>query len=86
MAIVLLVSLWAIFSSAFFCLPVASFWDHSIKASSCLPREPRWFSGASLNIITDFMIIILPLPVITKMNLPKAQKIVLHMVFIVGFL
>ncbi|RYP59389.1 hypothetical protein DL771_010904 [Monosporascus sp. 5C6A] len=83
--IVVFASLWAIFSSALFCLPVASFWDKSIKGK-CLPLKPRWYAGAALNILTDFMILILPLPSIKNLQLPRRQKLALSLIFAVGFL
>jgi len=82
---VTIISLWSIFSSVFFCLPVPSYWDRSI-AGVCLPFEPRWVSGAALNIVSDFMIFVLPLPTIGRLRIARRQKIGLFLVFALGFL
>jgi len=82
---VVLISLWSVFSSILFCIPVARFWDAKIDGS-CLPLQPRWISGATLNITSDFFILILPLTVVGRLGLPKRQKIGLYLVFALGFL
>ncbi|RYP64333.1 hypothetical protein DL770_009222 [Monosporascus sp. CRB-9-2] len=83
--IVVLASLWSIFSSALFCLPVAAFWDKSI-GGKCFPQKPMWYAAAALNILTDFMILILPLPSIKNLQLPRRQKLALSFIFAIGFL
>lgn len=45
LAVVVLYSVWTIFSSIFACLPVASFWDLSIHGS-CLPHSVSWYVNA----------------------------------------
>jgi hypothetical protein len=76
----------SIFSSIFFCYPIAAFWDITITNAVCLPKEAIWFTNASLNILTDFMIFILPIPVLISLNLGRKKKIGLIGVFAVGFL
>jgi len=83
--IVALSGLWLVCSVAFFCWPIEASWDVSIE-SSCLPRKMRWYLGPSLNIVTDLMIISLPLPAISKMHLPRAQKLGVFVAFAAGFL
>lgn len=85
LVIVTLSGLWLVCCVAFFCWPIEASWDVSIK-STCLPRKMRWFLGPSLNIVTDLMIISLPLPAISKMHLPRAQKLAVSMAFATGFL
>lgn len=84
-AAVALVSLWSVLSSIFFCVPVARYWDPTVNGS-CLPLQPRWISGATLNIASDFVIFVLPLTVVGRLGLPKRQKIGLFLVFALGFL
>ncbi|KAK3990483.1 hypothetical protein QBC44DRAFT_64269 [Cladorrhinum sp. PSN332] len=81
---VLLLSLWSVLSTIFFCIPVARFWDRTIDGS-CLPRPPRWISGAIFNIASDFAILVLPLSVVRRLSIPTRQKIGLYLVFALGF-
>jgi hypothetical protein len=41
---------------------------------------------ASVNLVTDFIIFSMPLPVIKSLQLPKKQKLMLTFVFCLGFL
>ncbi len=81
-------TLWAVtlaFLLTLTCMPVAKFWDSSIEGR-CLDNLTIWYIMASVNLITDFGIFSMPLPVIKKLQLPKRQKILLMGVFGLGFL
>ncbi|KAH7304554.1 hypothetical protein B0I35DRAFT_330539, partial [Stachybotrys elegans] len=67
--------LWSFFSSIFYCSPIAAFWDVTIIDRKCLPNKPTWFTTASLNILTDFAILILPLPVLKNLQLGRRKKV-----------
>jgi putative effector of murein hydrolase len=49
--------------------------------------DPRayWLSAAGINIGIDFAVLILPLPVITQLRLPRKQKICMVLMFLLGF-
>ncbi|KAK0703682.1 hypothetical protein B0T26DRAFT_864637 [Lasiosphaeria miniovina] len=81
---VAIVSTWAIGSSAFFCIPVAAFWDPQVTGT-CLRKEPRWYAGAALNIFTDIIILALPLFIFRSLRMHMRQKIGLYFVFALGF-
>ncbi|KAI4938390.1 hypothetical protein J4E85_000830 [Alternaria conjuncta] len=82
MAVVVAYTIWTVFSSIFTCTPVRAFWTH--EKSTCLNQFAVWFTNAAINILTDFAIILLPIPVIQKLNLGKRQKIGLISIFAVG--
>ncbi|KAH8679713.1 hypothetical protein BGZ60DRAFT_235794 [Tricladium varicosporioides] len=84
LAIVATYGLWLLLSSVLSCVPVAAFWDQSVPGH-CLPRSPIWFANAGLNIATDILILVLPVPVIHTLFLPKRQKIGLYLIFTLGF-
>ncbi|KAI4754803.1 hypothetical protein E4T52_02282 [Aureobasidium sp. EXF-3400] len=81
--VIIVYGLWSVFSTAFMCTPVAYFWDHSI-GGHCLSRLGVWFANASLNIITDIVICLMPVPVLNKLRLPRKQKYALIAVFCLG--
>lgn len=85
MVIVIFYGLWAVLSGFLFCIPVSAFWDSSIKYK-CLPKKPVWFFNASMNIATDLAIFLLPMPVLSHLNLPWRQKIGVFLIFGVGLL
>jgi hypothetical protein len=82
MAVVISYTIWTVFSSIFMCVPVRAFWSH--EKATCLNQFAVWFTNAAINILTDFAIILLPIPVIQKLNLGKRQKIGLISIFAVG--
>ncbi|KAL2002112.1 hypothetical protein VTN02DRAFT_639 [Thermoascus thermophilus] len=74
---------WAVLSAYFNCIPVSKFWIPE-KPGYCLSQEALWFSNASMHIITDVGILVLPIPALLSLDLPKKQKIALMAIFAVG--
>ncbi|WPH04643.1 Hypothetical protein R9X50_00753600 [Acrodontium crateriforme] len=87
MALISVWSIWSVFSAIFMCRPVSHFW-HSISLNDpqCLPRLNTWYANSAVNIVTDFAIVILPLPMIKKLEVPPRQKMLLMAIFGVGFI
>ncbi|KAI9046858.1 hypothetical protein LZ554_008937 [Drepanopeziza brunnea f. sp. 'monogermtubi'] len=82
----LLLSLYGIqqiSSSIFACVPIASFWDRSI-AGYCINKEAVWFFNSAMNIFTDIVLIILPMPALSTLQLPPKQKFGLILIFALG--
>lgn len=65
------------------CIPVAKFWDPSIDGY-CLSMKGLWFSNASMHIVTDLAILLIPLPALSALDLPRRQKIALMSIFALG--
>ena len=70
--------------SIFACTPVAYFWEKSISNGHCINLLAFWFSNAAFNILSDLVIIILPIPVLKSLSIPLKQKYGLIMIFIMG--
>lgn len=88
LAVLLFEGAWAVTLSVLLplvCNPVASFWDPE-SPGKCLNQLAIWYVMASINLVSDFVIFSMPLPVIKKLQLPKKQKILLMGVFCLGFL
>ncbi|CZR57597.1 uncharacterized protein PAC_07486 [Phialocephala subalpina] len=67
------------------CVPAAHWWDSAHASGICIPEKPLWFANASLNIVTDVGIILLPMPVISTLVLPRKKKFGLYFIFALGF-
>ncbi|KAB8260251.1 hypothetical protein BDV32DRAFT_149732 [Aspergillus pseudonomiae] len=80
---VIITGLWMVFASFFMCIPVRGAWDLS-SPHNCIPKEVLWSLNAALQIITDMTIVILPMPLLAKLQLPRKQKIALILVFALG--
>lgn len=80
---VIITGLWMVFASFFMCIPIRGAWDIS-SPHNCIPKEVLWSLNAALQIITDMTIVILPMPLLAKLQLPRKQKIALILVFALG--
>ena len=76
--------LWNIFAGTFLCRPMAKLWNPQLPGV-CMSAEAYWVSAASINIALDFFVLLLPLPAITALHLPRRHKICIMLVFSLGF-
>ncbi|KAJ5109346.1 hypothetical protein N7456_006021 [Penicillium angulare] len=74
---------WAVISAFLNCIPVAKFWDDSIPGF-CLSKPGLWFSNASMHITTDLVILIIPIPALIAIDIPRRQKAALMILFALG--
>ncbi|KEQ98823.1 hypothetical protein AUEXF2481DRAFT_1655 [Aureobasidium subglaciale EXF-2481] len=74
---------WAILGSFFLCTPVHYFWDR-VGEAKCMNLKAKWFVDAAVNIITDLIILSMPMPYLKGLNLPKRQRVGLIVVFALG--
>lgn len=84
MGVVTLYGFWGLFGSIFLCVPVHSFWDKTVEGSRCMNQFAVWFSNAAINIVQDFVILLLPMPVLRRLSIPRRQKKALMIVFALG--
>ncbi|CAI7677917.1 unnamed protein product [Penicillium pancosmium] len=86
MGFLVVAGLWMVLSGFIFCVPIPIFWsmNKSLVAAHCLPKAPVWFTNASIQIITDIIILILPMPIVSKLRLPKRQRAGIMIIFGVG--
>jgi len=75
---------YSLFSGIFTCWPVAYWWDKSIVGGTCKQKPALWYFNAAFNITTDIWILLLPMPAIRSLQLPKKQKLGLAIVFTMG--
>ena len=75
-----------LFVAIFECRPVAFYWDQSIKGGSCINQVQFYRWNGVANLLIDFMIWSLTLPVVWRLKLSTRQKLSLSMVFLLGIL
>lgn len=65
-----------IIAGIFSCWPIYAFWDliRPGKVEACVNLNAMWYSHAGLSIFTDFVILALPLPVVSNLRLSTAHK------------
>jgi hypothetical protein len=71
--------------TVFSCHPVAYFWDRDLHGQ-CLDVNALAYANSGMSIAQDLIIIALPLPVLTKLNMCMKKKIGVGFMFAIGSL
>ncbi|KAJ5371873.1 hypothetical protein N7517_003879 [Penicillium concentricum] len=66
------------------CVPIQGLWDYSVKAQCGVNISDFFIGNAVPNIITDWALLILPLPYVWKIHRNTPQKVALCGAFAVG--
>jgi hypothetical protein len=80
--------LWAMagtLGAALNCLPIERNWD-ALAPTNCVRKMRFWEAYAIMHVITDVLILIMPMPLLKTLPLPRVQKGALMAVFSLGFL
>ncbi|RMZ04537.1 hypothetical protein D0860_06340 [Hortaea werneckii] len=72
------------FCVLFTCVPVAAQWDVSITDAKCISTRSIWIAGSIVNVMTDIVLLIMPLPYVWNLNAPMAQRLALGGMFCLG--
>ncbi|KAL4888674.1 hypothetical protein BDV59DRAFT_136298 [Aspergillus ambiguus] len=72
------------FAAIFQCSPVQFAWDKTIEGGSCFDQQAFYRYVSPPNILTDVLILIMPLPLIWRLHTRMTQKLALTGVFILG--
>ncbi|KAI9679254.1 MAG: hypothetical protein M1817_005273 [Caeruleum heppii] len=70
-------------STLFHCLPIAYNWDKSIPGQ-CVNPNALFISALALNLFTDILIVLLPIPMIWRIQISRAEKIAVSSAFLLG--
>ncbi|WZH50042.1 Integral membrane protein [Fusarium acuminatum] len=87
LGVIIFISLWSLVQIIMICLlcvPLDALWDMSVKGK-CIPHQTNmWYVNGVMHIVLDFAIIIMPLPIVWNLNLPRSQKWLLSGIFGLG--
>ncbi|PVH86400.1 hypothetical protein DL98DRAFT_567785 [Cadophora sp. DSE1049] len=72
------------FMTVFSCHPVAFFWNRDIRSGTCMDVNALAYANSAMSIIQDLLIVILPLPMLVKLNMGRKKKIGVGFMFAVG--
>ncbi|PBP17475.1 PTH11-like integral membrane protein [Diplocarpon rosae] len=82
LAFVIMCGIQVFFTSVFTCTPVSAFWGET--EGRCINQVVIQFFNAGINILTDLLVLALPVKVVWGLQLPRRQKIGLMFVFGLG--
>lgn len=80
------VSLWVVgvfLAGGLICIPANKFWDQSIDGT-CLNPYKVYYGQQIPNILTDVILLIMPIHVVWSLHISRYQKMLLCGVFLVG--
>ncbi|GIC93624.1 putative plasma membrane protein Pth11-like [Aspergillus udagawae] len=84
-AVIVSFTVGSVFSSIFQCTPVQWAFNKSLPGhGTCINMTAFWYANAVFNILTDLVLIALPIPVVLKLQLPLKSKVALCGIFAVG--
>ena len=72
------------FLSLFTCVPIHKSWDLQTPGF-CLSHGPIFLATAIPNILIDFLLLVLPMPMIWRLHLDTGRKVALLGVFAAGY-
>lgn len=88
LVIVLIIGAWLTATVFTACVPLEAFWDWQVaveRHAYCHPLN-LWWANNGLHLATDILIVMLPMPVLLRLRLPRRQKCALVGLFTLGFL
>ncbi|KAL8877571.1 MAG: hypothetical protein Q9198_004436 [Flavoplaca austrocitrina] len=69
----------------FQCQPIAKFWNPLLEGQ-CLNQEDLFLWNSILNVFADFLVLILPIPMLRKLQVGMRQKWIIGLLFGIGSL
>ncbi|ETS73770.1 hypothetical protein PFICI_14716 [Pestalotiopsis fici W106-1] len=83
-AIIVISSTVLLFITIFPCQPVQAAWDLTITDYQCVNRQAVYKAQAIMGAITDAMVLLVPIPVVVSLHIPRRQKFGLVCFFGIG--
>ncbi|KAI9044584.1 uncharacterized protein KD926_000495 [Aspergillus affinis] len=72
------------FAAIFQCSPIAYTWDKTIQGGTCFDQQAFYRYVSPPNILTDVLILVMPMPFVWKLHTRTGQKLALTGVFLLG--
>lgn len=73
------------FLTIFQCKPVAYFWNKDLHGT-CININALAYANSAMSIVQDILIVVLPIPVLIKLQLGRKKKLAVLFMFAVGSL
>ncbi|KAG7007105.1 calcium-transporting ATpase [Physcia stellaris] len=82
--IIVIYTTTTMFVTIFACRPIRAAWDPSVTGAKCLNLNAAYSIQAIFNVITDFVILLLPMPILWRLQLNRNKKLQLISIFLTG--
>ena len=68
------------------CTPREKIWNPLMQGGHCFSTNANFQASGIFNVISDFAILILPMPCVWKLRMPLKKKVLMTVIFATGFL
>jgi len=65
------------------CTPIRSFWDISVHGH-CINKNVFYLVESSMQLVTDIMVLLIPLPAVWNLHIGSTKKTGLSVIFLLG--
>jgi hypothetical protein len=65
--------------------PIAAYWTFSLVPQKCIDEKTHLLFQGIINIVSDFFVVMIPIPIVLKLKLPLRQRIFVALLFGCGF-
>lgn len=87
LGILVTIFVWVnVFLIIFQCTPVQYFWDKTIQGGHCINQNLCYLVDSSINVVQVLVIVLLPIPLLWDLQMPRGKKIRCMLAFAVGVL
>ncbi len=86
LVLIIFLGVWGVVQEilvCFSCVPISVFIPS--QAAVCIESLIVWYLTSIMNIITDFIVFLVPMPAVRTLQLPRRQKIIVIGIFCLGF-
>lgn len=77
-------TLVVILNSLLICKPISMFWGEITPGGSCGNQNAAFAAVGIMDVLVDLAILVIPLPMIFRLQIPLANRIALALVFVLG--
>lgn len=86
MAIVIATHIFMIVAIFTACIPLEAYWNFFMPRENVYCHaQAFWWANTGMHMVTDFLIFLLPMPIVWGITLPRRQKFILFGIFGLGF-
>jgi hypothetical protein len=65
--------------------PISAYWTLSFVPQHCINERIHLVIQGTFNILYDFCVVLIPIPIVLRLNLPLRQRIIVALLFGIGF-
>lgn len=73
-----------ILTVCFGCRPIQYYWDKTIQGGYCVNANDLAYGITAANVIMDLIILLLPIPSLWSLQMPRGRRLCLVFLFLLG--